>query len=329
MRMKPLKIAAVALILAAIAVGLVLFWRHEERYPSTQDAYLGANIIYVAAQVTGQVADVHVIENQPVKNGDLLFTIDDTQFKASVDAAKANLDSAIQQAKSYSTQIAAAEASVDSAQSAYDTALKSFERAKALFASGDVAQASLDQTASDFAQASARLTTSQSSLLALKSGLQAKQDDILSARAQLEIAQTNLAWTKIHAAADGWIANLTLRPGSSVSANAPQFSIVESSDWWVDANFKETALARIRPGQPVTIRVDMLRGTTLTGKVASIGRGSGDTFSLLPSENASGNWVKVTRRFPVRIALDPTDAPLRVGGSSKVVVDTTGPVDGK
>ncbi|NOD30390.1 HlyD family secretion protein [Ruegeria atlantica] len=327
--MKPLKIAAVALILAAITVGLVLFWRHEERYPSTQDAYLGANIIYVAAQVTGQVADVHVIENQPVKNGDLLFTIDDTQFKASVDAAKANLDSAIQQAKSYSTQIAAAEASVDSAQSAYDTALKSFERAKALFASGDVAQASLDQTASDFAQASARLTTSQSSLLALKSGLLAKQDDILSARAQLEIAETNLAWTKIHAAADGWIANLTLRPGSSVSANAPQFSIVESSDWWVDANFKETALTRIRPGQPVTIRVDMLPGTTLTGKVASIGRGSGDTFSLLPSENASGNWVKVTRRFPVRIELDPTDAPLRVGGSSKVVVDTTGPVDGK
>ncbi len=327
--MKPLKIAAVALILAAIAVGLVLFWRHEERYPSTQDAYLGANIIYVAAQVTGQVDDVHVIENQPVKDGDLLFTIDDTQFKASVDAAKANLDSAIQQAKSYSTQIAAAEASVDSAQSAYDTALKSFERAKALFASGDVAQASLDQTASEFAQASARLTTSQSSLLALKSGLQAKQDDILSARAQLEMAQTNLAWTKIHAAADGWIANLTLRPGSSVSADAPQFSIVESSDWWVDANFKETALARIRPGQPVTIRVDMLPGTTLTGKVASIGRGSGDTFSLLPSENASGNWVKVTRRFPVRIALDPTDAPLRVGGSSKVVVDTTGPADGK
>ncbi|NOD97708.1 HlyD family efflux transporter periplasmic adaptor subunit [Ruegeria sp. HKCCD6228] len=327
--MKPLKIAAVALILAAITVGLVLFWRHEERYPSTQDAYLGANIIYVAAQVTGQVADVHVIENQPVKNGDLLFTIDDTQFKVSVDAAKANLDSAIQQAKSYSTQIAAAEASVNSAQSAYDTALKSFERAKALFASGDVAQASLDQTASDFAQASARLTTSQSSLLALKSGLQAKQDDILSARAQLEIAETNLAWTKIHAAADGWIANLTLRPGSSVSANAPQFSIVESSDWWVDANFKETALTRIRPGQPVTIRVDMLPGTTLTGKVASIGRGSGDTFSLLPSENASGNWVKVTRRFPVRIELDPTDAPLRVGGSSKVVIDTTGPVDGK
>lgn len=165
--------------------------------------------------------------------------------------------------------------------------------------------------------------------MALKSGLEAKQDDILSSRAQLEIAETNLAWTRVHAAADGWIANLTLRPGSSVFANAPQFSIVEPSDWWVDANFKETALGRIRPGQSVTVHVDMLPGATLTGKVASIWRGSGNTFSLLPSENTSGNWVKVTRRFPVRIELDPTDAPLRVGGSSKIVVDTTGPADGK
>jgi len=321
--MKSLKAVAVFVMLAAIAVGLLLFWRHEERYPSTKDAYIGANIINVAPQVTGQVADVRIEDNQPVKRGDLLFTIDDTQFKATVDQSKADLDSAMQQAQSYSTQIAAAQASVESAQSAYDTAQKNLERAKALFTTGDVAQASLDQTTSDFAQSAAQLTTSQSSLLALQSGLAAKQDDVLSARAQLEIAQADLAWTKVFAAADGWIANLTLRPGSSVSANAPQFSIVESADWWEDANFKEPSLPRIRPGQKVTVQVDMLPGTTLTGTVASIGRGSGDTFSLLPSENSSGNWVKVTRRFPVRIQLDPTEAPLRVGGSSKVVVDTT------
>ncbi|WP_300069816.1 HlyD family secretion protein [uncultured Ruegeria sp.] len=327
--MKSLKSVAVVVMLGAITVGLVLYWRYDERYPSTKDAYIGANIIYVAAQVTGQVADVHVVENQPIKTGDLLFSIDDTQFKASVDQAKADLDSSVQQAKSYSTQITAAEASVASAKSAYETADKSLERAKALHASGDLAQASLDQTTSAFAQASARLTTSQSSLLALQSGLAAKQDDILSSQAQLEIAKANQAWTKVFATADGWIANLSLRPGSSVSANAPQFSIVESTDWWVDANFKETSLPRIRPGQPVTVHVDMLPGVALTGKVASIGRGSGDTFSLLPSENSSGNWVKVTRRFPVRIDLDPTDAPLRVGGSSKVIVDTTGSSDRK
>lgn len=321
--MKSLKAAAVLIMLGAIGAGLFLYWRHEERYPSTKDAYIGANIIYVAAQVSGQVAQVHVVDNQPVKSGDLLFTIDATQFKASVDQAKADLDSAVQQAKSFSTQIAAAEAIVASEQSAYDTANKSLERAKVLFSTGDLAQASLDQTTSQFAQASARLTTSQSSLLALQSGLAAKQDDVLSSQAQLEIAKADLAWTQVFATADGWVANLNLRPGSSVSANAPQFSIVEASDWWVDANFKETSLPRIRPGQPVAIQVDMLPGVTLTGKVASIGRGSGDTFSLLPSENSSGNWVKVTRRFPVRIELDPTDAPLRVGGSSKVVVDTT------
>ncbi len=321
--MKSLKTVAAVTMLIAIAVGLLLFWQHEERYPSTKDAYVGANIINVAAQVTGQVDDVSVLENQAVKAGDLLFTIDETQFRAAVDQSRANLDSAVQQAESYATQIAAAEASVASAQSVFDTSQKSLERAKALFSTGDLAQASLDQATSDFAQASAGLTTSQSSLLALQSGLQAKQDDVLSARAQLEIDQANLAWTKVFATADGWIANLTLRPGSAVSANAPQFSIVEASDWWVDANFKETSLPRIRPGQPVKVQIDMLPGVTLSGKVQSIGRGSGDTFSLLPSENASGNWVKVTRRFPVRVSLDPTDAPLRAGGSSKVTVDTT------
>ncbi len=322
--MKPIKVIAVVGMLAAIAVGLLLFWRHEERYPSTQDAYIGANIIFVAAQVTGQVAEVAISDNQPVKAGDLLFTIDETQFKASVDQAQANLDSAIQQAESFSNQITAAQAAVESAGSFYETSKSNLERARALFSDGNLAQASLDQATSEFAQASARLTTSRSELAALQSGLAARQDNVLSSQAALEIAQADLAWTKVYASADGWIANLTLRPGSSVSANAPQFSIVESSEWWIDANFKETSLPRIRAGQPAKIRVDMLPGIALTGRVASIGRGSGDTFSLLPSENSSGNWVKVTRRFPVRIELDPTDAPLRVGGSSKVTVDTTG-----
>ncbi|KIC45703.1 hypothetical protein RA28_08325 [Ruegeria sp. ANG-S4] len=321
--MKSIKAIAAVAILAAITVGLLLFWRHQERYPSTQDAYIGANIIYVAPQVTGQVSDVKVVENQPVKAGDLLFTIDKTQFKASVDQAQANLDNAVQQAKSFSNQIPAAQAVVESATSSFETAQSNLERARALFSDGDLAQASLDQTKSEFAQASARLTTSKSELAALQSGLEARQDSVLASKAALEIAQADLAWTDVYASADGWVANLTLRPGSSVSANAPQFSIVESSDWWVDANFKETSLPRIRPGQPVTVQVDMLPGTKLTGRVASIGRGSGDTFSLLPAENSSGNWVKVTRRFPVRVELDPTDAPLRVGGSSRVVVDTT------
>ncbi len=321
--MKSLKLLVAAGLVVGIAVGLFFYWQHEKRYPSTQDAYVGANIINIAPQVTGQVSEMAVIENQKVSAGDLLFAIDDTQFSATVDQARADLDSAIKDAEAYATQIAAAQATVDSTQSAFDTAQKNLERAKALFSSGDLAQASLDQNTSNFAQASAQLTGAQSRLLSLQSGLAAKQDAVLSSRAQLQIAETNLAWTKIIAPADGWIANLTLRVGSSVSANAPQFAIVESSEWWVDANFKETDLPRVRPGQPVSISVDMLPGTKLTGTVGSIGRGSGDTFSLLPPENASGNWVKVTRRFPVRIFLDPTDAPLRVGGSTNVTVDTT------
>ena len=168
--MKSTKAAAVAVMLVAIAAGLFLYWRHEERYPSTKDAYIGANVINVAAQVTGQVAEVPITDNQQIKAGDLLFTIDDTQFKATVDQSKANLDSAIQQAQSYSTQITAAQALVESTQSVYDTAKKNLDRSRTLFSDGDLAQASLDQITSEFAQASARLTTAQSSLLALQRG---------------------------------------------------------------------------------------------------------------------------------------------------------------
>ena len=323
--MNPLKLAGALTLVVAIGAGLFLFWRHEERYPSTKDAYVGANIINVAPQVTGRVAQVAVVENQKVSAGDLLFTIDDTQFAATVDQSQADLDRAIQDAAAFGAQIKAAEAAVSGATIVYTTAQNNLDRAKALYAQGDIPETSLDQTTSENAQAATRLQAAKSALNSLQAGLVGKQDAVRSARAQLQLAQTDLVWTKITAPTDGWVSNLTLREGSAVSAYAPQFAIVEAADWWVDANFKETDLPRIRAGQPVTLRVDLLPGVDLTGTVGSIGRGSGATFSLLPPENASGNWVKVTRRFPVRIHLDPTDAPLRVGASTTVRVDTTTP----
>ena len=118
---------------------------------------------------------------------------------------------------------------------------------------------------------------------------------------------------------------MTLRPGATVQAGQPLFAIIEANRWWVDANFKETDLARIKVGQPATVRLDMYPDTTFDGTVESISAGSGASFSVLPPENASGNWVKVTQRFPVRIALTnpPADKPLRVGASAWVTIDTT------
>jgi membrane fusion protein (multidrug efflux system) len=153
-----------------------------------------------------------------------------------------------------------------------------------------------------------------------------------AASAQLDKASYERVKTHVTAATGGWVSNLNLRPGSVVQAGTPALAVVEDGNWWVDANFKETDLGRIKPGQKATITLDMYPGLTLDGVVESISPGSGATFSVLPPENATGNWVKVTQRFPVRVhitsAANP-DKPLRLGASATVTVDTTAPAQGQ
>lgn len=146
------------------------------------------------------------------------------------------------------------------------------------------------------------------------------------AKTALAKAELDLSYTRVVAPKNGKIANLTLRQGSMVEAGAPLFALVETDEWWVKANFKETELARIHRGQPASIELDMYPGHSFHGEVQSINPASGTAFSLLPPENATGNWVKVTQRFPVKVMIKNPDAahPLRVGASSQVVIDTSG-----
>ena len=197
------------------------------------------------------------------------------------------------------------------------------------------AQAQLDLARNGAGASGAAVAAAEAALRAAETQSRGGSDDapaVRATRASREMANLDLAHATVTAPADSWIAALDLRPGQVVNANVPQFTLVEDSGWWVDDNFKETDLHRIRPGQPATVEVDMYPGLELSGHVVSIGAGSGASFSLLPAQNATGNWVKVTQRFTVRIALD--DAPadpamqLRLGTSSTVTVDTTVPVDG-
>jgi membrane fusion protein (multidrug efflux system) len=147
-----------------------------------------------------------------------------------------------------------------------------------------------------------------------------------SASAALRKAQLDLSYAEVRAPAAGWVSDVTLREGAFVMMSRPVFPLVEDKEWWIDAHFKETDVTRIKPGQPATIEIDMYPGLELKGEVESISAGSGATFSLLPPENATGNWVKVTQRYTVRVKVldrspDPTQ-PLRVGASSRVKVDT-------
>lgn len=321
--MKKLKLIVALALVVVIAGGLWAWWHYGALHPSTEDAFLRAHIVNIAPQVPGEVTQVDVHENQQVKRGDVLFRIDPTQYRNKVDTARAQVKIAEDARKSTAAEISAAEQGVTSAQSTLDTASKQLERAQKLFTSGNISQATLDQDQSNVAKAKAALDSARSQLTKAHSDAQAKEDQLAAAQAQLNSAKVDLGHAVVRAPADGWVSNLDLRAGATVSAYQPLFALVESAHWWVQANFKETDLARIKPGQPVTITVDMLPGVTLKGHVESVGRGSGATFSLLPAENASGNWVKVTQRFPVRIALDKTDATLRTGASVTAKVDTT------
>ena len=329
--MKNLKLLVLAAVVILIGGGLSWWWEHGKTYPSTSDAYLGANILSVAPQVAGSVSEVAVAEHDYVKAGDVLFRIGPDALVAALNMAQADFDQATQAAGATGSDVTAAAAQVNNADAALRQAQIDYDRNDKLLKLGDVAQEALDQATAARDQALAQKQAAEAALAAARDQLGAsgtQNATVRAALAALTEARLNLDHATVLAPADGWVANLTLRPGSYVTPGQPLFALVEDGDWWVDGNFKETDLQRIRPGQPATLSIDMYSGTEVKGTVESIGAGSGAVFSLLPPENATGNWVKVTQRFPVRIKLDETPADkafqLRVGASVTATVDTSG-----
>lgn len=328
--MKNVKTLILVLAVFAIGAGLWWWWRHEKIYPSTDDAYLQANVLTIASQVGGRVAQVGVAENDHVMAGDLLVQIETETLQAALTTAQAQYDVARQSAGASTSDISAAAAQLAGAKASLTEAEIAYDRNERLFKLGDVAQAAVDQAKATRDEARANVGVAEAALAAARKQAGDPGNENAAVRAALgalTAAQINLDNSRITTPAAGWIANIDLRPGQVVLANAPLFSLVEDGAWWVDAIFKETDLDRIRPGQPVTLSVDMYSGATLTGTVESIGAGSGAVFSLLPPQNATGNWVKVTQRFPVRIRLtgkpDDPALQLRMGASVTATVDTS------
>jgi len=319
---------ALAAVIVATVAGAFYYWRHVELYPTTENAYTGSNIVRVASEVSGPVIRVYVRTDDAVKAGDPLFDIDPTLYDAALRGARAQFDAAADASGTAGDNLKKAAATLEEKRTALEAALKTYRDAKD-------AQA---QDAPPSEQLNAAEKGWQDALKAYKdseTAFAAEQDKPLTvttpttqlrgAAAQLAKATHDRVKTHTTAPSDGILSNVTLRPGATVQAGQPLFAIIEANRWWVDANFKETDLARIKVGQPATVYLDMYPGVTFDGVVESISSGSGASFSVLPPENASGNWVKVTQRFPVRIALTnpPADKPLRVGASTSVTIDTT------
>jgi membrane fusion protein (multidrug efflux system) len=315
------------IVLVALVYGL--WWLLSGRYSeTTDDAYVAGNIVAVTSRENATVTALYADNTQAVHHGQLLIEMDPSVAEVTMRAAEANLARAARavqgtfaSADSYSAQLKASEVVLAQAQSDYQ------RRQSAL--SGAVSGEELGHARDAVAAAEAAVNSARGGLAQAQSGIAgmdvAHNPDVLAAEAQLRAAAIALAHMKIVAPVDGIVAQRTVQVGQRVNAGAPLMAVVPLSDVWVDANFKEGQLARMRIGQPVNITTDIYGSkVAYHGKIAGLGAGSGSAFAVLPPQNASGNWIKIVQRVPVRIALDASELdknPLRVGLSVSAEVD--------
>ncbi|MBU0362046.1 EmrA/EmrK family multidrug efflux transporter periplasmic adaptor subunit [Acinetobacter baumannii] len=350
-RKKFLGFFALILLIAAILYAIwALFLNHSV---STDNAYVGAETAQITSMVSGQVAQVLVKDTQTVHRGDVLVRIDDRDAKIALAQAEAELAKAKRQYKQTAAnssslnsqvvvradEINSAKAQVAQAQADYDKAALELNRRAQLAASGAVSKEELTKAQSAVETAKAGLELAKagtSSRKAAESTLAANEaliqgvsetstPDVQVAQAHVEQAQLDLERTVIRAPVDGVITRRNIQVGQRVAPGTSMMMIVPLNDLYVDANFKESQLKKVRPGQPVTLTSDLYGDDVeYHGKVVGFSGGTGSAFALIPAQNATGNWIKVVQRLPVRIALDPKELaehPLRVGLSMEAKVD--------
>ncbi|HEX4297887.1 MAG TPA: HlyD family secretion protein [Devosia sp.] len=338
--LRPVILSGVGIV-ALIAAGWFGYnWFTTGRFIiSTDDAYVGGDIATISSKLAGYVASVDVVANEAVKKGDPLVTLDDGDYTIARDQAQAAMDTQNLTLSRINAQIGGAQAAVDQANAqkqaliaAQKNAALAQQRAAQLQQTSVGSQATLDQANAALDQANANLTAGDAQIEAATANIAVLKGQLAEAGGQLKSlglardkAVRDLSFTVLRAPYDGVVGNLSVQTGDLVSAGAHLASLVPTGALYVDANFKETQLGDLVPGEKVTVQVDALDGQAFTGTIQSLAPASGSVFSLLPAENATGNFTKVVQRVPVRIAL-PADAlasgKFRAGLSVVVEVDT-------
>jgi membrane fusion protein (multidrug efflux system) len=317
------KIIGAAILIVALTGG-VSYAYFSGSTRSTENAYIVADVINVASQVSGKVSAVYIKENQYVQKGDALFDIDSAPFAIALNRARADLAVAQQTAREDNAEINVARAQIAQSESDLNNAQASYARNKKLVAQNFLTQQSAEDSLERVQTLQASLDQARAKLSNALSAPAKTEDrgDVLKAQAAIAQVKLDLEHTHITATQDGQISNLTLTAGSLVGAGVPLFALIAENSFHIDANFKETELAGIHPGEDVDIQIDMYPGLRFKGKVESISGGTGTAFSLLPPQNATGNWVKIAQRIPVRIKFVQTDAehPLRIGATATINV---------
>ena len=358
---------ALAGVVVVAAIGGGVYWRlHAANFVTTDNAYAAVEVAQVTPSVGGTVLEVLVKDTQAVKKGDVLVRIDPTDARLALAQAEAELARASRRVKGYvandgglKAQITAREADEKraaaqqlAAQADMDRATIDLKRREALAKSGSVSGEELTQAQNAYAAAKAQLASAVAAQAQAQANREAaigakqvnatlieganaeNNPEVLLAVARRDQAQVDLDRTTVRAPVDGVIAKRSVQIGQRVAAGAPLMSVVPVQQIYVDANFKEGQLGKVRVGQQVELKSDLYGSDVIyKGTVAGFSGGSGSAFAAIPAQNATGNWIKVVQRLPVRIQLDPAELekhPLRVGLSMDVSVDTrTGPADGQ
>ena len=353
-------LTALAGVVVVAAAGLTAYeWLVASHYESTDNAYVQGNVIQITPQIGGTVMAILADDTDFVKAGQPLVRLDPADAKVALDQAEANLAQAVRQVRtlyanngSLSAQVALREADVSKTQSDVVRAQSEIARAnddlnrrQALSGNGAVSGEELNHARTQLANANSALAAAQSGVRAAQAGVRAAGEQLASNQAMTDgtsveqhpsvlaaAAKVREAWLATQRAAmlapvDGYVARRTVQLGQRVAAGTPMMSIIPLKQVWVDANFKEVQLRKIRLGQPVKLTADLYgKKVEYTGTVAGLGAGTGAAFALLPAQNATGNWIKVVQRVPVRVALDAAQVaqnPLRVGLSMDAEVDVS------
>nr|WP_298726978.1 HlyD family efflux transporter periplasmic adaptor subunit [uncultured Steroidobacter sp.] len=325
-------------VVAIAAIGYATYyWTVARFYESTDDAYVASDIVQITSEVPGAVLGVYVDDTQSVERGQVLVELDPADANIAVSAAEADLARTVRQVRALHAQADQLRAQIAQRQTDLKKSQNDYARRQALVADGAVSGEELAHAQDTIAQTRASLQAAQQELEATLAQIQGTtiedHPDVLAAAAKLRDASLALRRTTIRSPVAGTIAKRGVQVGQHVNAGQPLLAVVPLDDVWIDANFKESQLRSVRVGQPVSVHADIYgKDVEYRGTVAGLAAGSGSAFALLPAQNASGNWIKIVQRVPVRITIDPEQLkqnPLRVGLSTHAKIevrDTSGPL---
>ena len=319
-----------AVLVAVVGVIYGAYWMlHAQYFEETDDAYVASDVVQITSEVAGAVVAIHVDDTQHVERGQVLVELDRADAEVAMARAEAELARSVREVRGLFSQAEGLRAQIREREVQLNTAKANLARRETIAADGAVSAEELQHARDQVAQLTASLSATSESLRTVRALIDdttlQNHPEVLAASARVREAALALKRTQIVAPISGTVARRSVQIGSRIAPGTPLMAVVALSDAWVDANFKEVQLDRIRIGQPVELHADLYGGDVVYhGKVAGVGAGSGSAFALLPAQNASGNWIKIVQRVPVRIALDQKELdehPLRVGLSMKAEID--------